>query len=244
MKLENKIINELVLSFENLTHYSLSVRNKHLPVKIKFLNLFRNLKINLFTSNNIKRPNRHNFSEFLENLNSRNLYVICGGEKGRKRFMSENIYFSFETNEDCTIKMYITFGNEPFYIPNNLEKKCYDKTTINNGNKSLSLKFLSDVRYFHISEDQIENLFKPKSASNSKYDSNQNSERIHSKDYKAINSDIKTSYLNFLSNRRRNFKKLEGNIKIINERKNTILENKMILQTLKMNKWKLIKLKV
>ena len=49
VKLVLKTVNELHLSSENLSHYSLEVKNKVLPIKVKFININREIKINLFT---------------------------------------------------------------------------------------------------------------------------------------------------------------------------------------------------
>jgi len=199
----------------------------------------------MYTSDSIKRPNGNNYNEFFDHINSKNTYFLYGGEKEKKRFVKDNIYLSFETNAESTIKVIIGYANDSLFFPNISQKKQNNQINQEDSQDLFRNKYLTNVHFFQISSDQIEDLFKTKNSQTSKNDNEINyKSKKFSKEIVQKNMDVRRSYKEFLNLRNNNFLKYETRVKTAKIKNRFHQENNILQKTLQMHKWEMLKLQV
>jgi len=187
-----------------------------------------NYNFKLYFSRIHKRPNKNNYEQYVEAKDIRKEIKISFEDKNKKFFDISKIYFSIESNFDCTANLVVNFGKLSMYIYEGTlsTKQIKELRKIDISKPSFET---SKSNYFKASENEARNLFRL------------NSMRLKDNEKFTLrrpetNANIFQSNLNFLKKNNNLIKLREDRTKSVREFNQNKLEKDVLIKTLKVDK--------
>lgn len=235
-QLFSKKINKIKIKEKIGNYFFINSLCNPVPLKIKILNI-SGMSIKVYFSRNNKKPGKNHYDQLIEIEDAKKTYQVHCDENNKEFFTCQNIFLSVESDFILTANVVINFGQFSMYVyRNNMSTSQIREVRDNRPSRPSIIE--NDINFFMMNEENANKLFRK---TNKKiFD-----QRIHLSKIKLPKYENSTIlYIDFLKKRNLLLKLREERTKSAKKFTKAKYEQSVLMQTLKLNKWKLLEIEV